>query len=100
MNLHFNRAVQTDPRLALEYFDREGGTRLGDRFFEEVQAAKERIAANAARFGFFQDDIRRARLRVFHNHFLFRIVRNEVRVLVLRHNRRDPQFGYRGAKET
>src|ERR1043165_9047973 len=75
------------------YFDREGGTKLGDRFFAEVQATKDRIAANPTRFGFFRDDIRRAKLRVFRYHFLFRIVHDEVRVLVLRHNRRHPEFG-------
>ena len=93
MKLHFHRAVQTDLRLALEYFDREGGTKLGDRFFAEVQATKGRIAVRPTGFGFFKDDIRRAKLRVFRYHFLFRIVRDEVRVLVLRHNRRHPEFG-------
>ncbi len=93
MNLHFHRAVQTDVRLALEYFDREGGAKLGDRFFAEVQAAKERILAGPTRYGFFKDDLRRAKLRVFRYHFLYRIVRGEVRVLVLRHNRRHPEFG-------
>ena len=92
VKLHFHRAVQTDLRLALDYFDREGGNKLGDSFFAEVQATKDRIAANPTRFGFFRDDIRRARLRVFRYHFLFRIVRDEVRVLVLRHNRRHPEF--------
>lgn len=93
MNLHFHRAVQTDVRLALQYFDREGGTKLGDRFFAEVQSAKDRIAANPTSFGFFKDDLRRARLRVFRYHFLFRLVGDEIRVLVLRHNRRHPEFG-------
>lgn len=93
MNLHFHRAVQRDLRLALEYFDREGGGKLGDRFFAEAEAAKDRIAANPTQFGFFRGDLRRARLRVFRYHFLFRIVRDEVRVLVLRHNRRHPEFG-------
>jgi plasmid stabilization system protein ParE len=77
----------------LDYFDREGGTKLGDRFFAEVQATKDKIAANPTRYGFFKGDIRRAKLRVFRYHFLFRIVRDEVRVLVLRHNRRHPKFG-------
>ena len=93
MNLHFHRAVQTDLRFALEYFDREGGAKLGNRFFAEVQATKDRIAAGPTHFGFFKDDIRRAKLRVFRYHFLFRISHGEVRVLVLRHNRRHPDFG-------
>ena len=93
VNLHFHRAVQTDVRLALAYFDREGGSKLSDRFFAEVQSTKDRIADRPTRFGFFKDDIRRAKLRVFRYHFLFRIVGSEVRVLVLRHNRRHPDFG-------
>ena len=93
MNLRFHPAIQTDLKLALEYFDREGGPKLGDRFFAEVQAAKDRIAAGPTHFGFFKDDIRRAKLRMFRYHFLFRITRGEVRVLVLRHNRRHPEFG-------
>jgi hypothetical protein len=93
VNLHFHRAVQNDVTRALEYFDREGGRKLGDRFFAEVQAAKNRIAADPTHFAFFTDDIRRAKLRVFRYHFLFRITRGEIRVLVLRHNRRHPEFG-------
>lgn len=65
MKLHFHRAVQTDLRLALEYFEREGRTKLGDRFFAEVEATKSRIASDPTRFGFFRVDNGRARLRVF-----------------------------------
>ena len=93
MKLHFHRAVQSDLRIALHHFDREGGSKLGDRFFAEVQAAKDRIVARPSSFGIFKDDLRRANLRVFRYHLLFRIVGNEVRVLVLRHNRRKPDFG-------
>ena len=93
MNLDFNRAVQDDLRHALAYFDREGGSKLGDRFFAEVEATVARIAAHPKRFGFLKDDLRRARLRVFRYHLLFRIKSTGVRVLVLRHNRRRSDFG-------
>lgn len=69
VKIHYHRAVQTDLRLALEYFDREGGTKLGDRFFAEVHATKDRIAIRPTSFSFFKDDIRRAKLRIFRYHF-------------------------------
>ena len=59
VNLDYNRAVQADLRSALSYFDREGGSKLGDRFFAEVEATLARIAAHPARFGFLCGDLRR-----------------------------------------
>ena len=93
MNLRFHPAVQSDVKQALGYFDQEGGSKLGDRFFVELVALLARIVANPKRYGFFEDDIRRASLRVFRYHLLYRIGPHGLRVLVLRHNRRNPRFG-------
>jgi hypothetical protein len=87
VKLSFHRAVQADVRRALEYFDHNGGARLGDRFFAELEALQARIAANPKQFGFS------AMRFAPPGSVLFRIVRGEVRVLVLRHNRRHPEFG-------
>ncbi|MDQ2974781.1 MAG: hypothetical protein M3R69_05120 [Acidobacteriota bacterium] len=38
-------------------------------------------------------DLRRANLERFPYHFLFRIVRDRVRILVVRHHRRRPSLG-------
>jgi plasmid stabilization system protein ParE len=93
VNFHFHPEVQSDLKEGLTYFDSQGGSKLGDRFFAEVQAAVERIRAHPNRYGFLKGDIRRAPLNVFKYHLFYRITSRGVRVLVLRHHRRNPRFG-------
>jgi plasmid stabilization system protein ParE len=93
VSLRFHPLVQSDVKLALEYFDREGGSKLCDRFFVELQGLLARIESHPKRYGFFEGDIRRASLRVFRYHLLYRIRPYGVRILALRHNRRSPRFG-------
>jgi hypothetical protein len=52
----------------------EGGAKLAGEFYSEL-------------------DLRRVNLETFPDHFLFRIVDNCVRVLVVRHHSRRPALG-------
>ena len=45
------------------------------------------------RYHFFKGDLRRANLKRFPYHFLYRVAGDCVRVLVVRHNRRHPDYG-------
>ncbi len=93
MTVEFHPAVQSDVREALKHFDREGGSALGDRFYTELQRTIGSIIENPTRYGFFSNDTRRAGLHIFRYHLLYKIRGDQIRVLVLRHDRRRPQFG-------
>lgn len=43
-------------------------------------------------FSIWERDIRRANLRRFPYHFLFRVVGHEVRILIIRHHHRHPSL--------
>jgi hypothetical protein len=49
MIVTFHRLFQQDLNAALRYYDEEGGSKLGDRFFEETKAAVDRITDKAER---------------------------------------------------
>ncbi len=43
MEVIFHRLIQKDLREALDYYETEGGSKLADRFFEEAEAALDRV---------------------------------------------------------
>ncbi|MBM4264854.1 MAG: hypothetical protein FJ145_25950 [Deltaproteobacteria bacterium] len=53
----------------------------------------ENAAENPEHFSIRERDIRRVNLDRFPYHFLFRVVDDVVRVLVVRHHRRRPSLG-------
>lgn len=91
----FHRLFQKDLNAALRYYDEEGGSKLGDRFFDEAKAAVDRVADEPKRFHFVADGIRRAPLRNFPYHVLFEENAERVRILILRHDKQSPRFGMR-----
>jgi plasmid stabilization system protein ParE len=95
MRLIYHPRVQHDVTEALRYYDEVGGAALGDAFFDELCARTEMARAHPERFHFFDARHRRANLRRFPFHFLFRVAGDVVRVLVVRHDRRHPSFGLR-----
>ena len=42
----YHRLIQRDIYSALDYYDREGGSKLGDRFFLEVESVMRAIEGN------------------------------------------------------
>lgn len=38
MSVIFHKLIKKDLKVALTYYDSEGGAKLGDRFFEDVEA--------------------------------------------------------------
>ena len=93
MTVIFHRLFQKDLTAALRYYDEEGGSKLGDRFVEEVDAVVDRITGNPKRFHFVAEGIRRAPLRSFPYHILFEESGDRVKILILRHDKRHPRFG-------
>lgn len=93
MEVIHHRLVQRDLRNALLYYDSEGGEKLGDRFFMEVERVVEKVSENPKRFHFIADGIRRASMDTFPYHFLYEESETRIRFLVLRHDKRHPTFG-------
>jgi plasmid stabilization system protein ParE len=89
----FNRLVQSDLRIVLQYYETVGGKKLADRFFDEVTAVVLAIEQRPGSFHPVAEGLRRANMPTFPYHFLFRERVGSVRVLVLRHHRRHPTFG-------
>lgn len=95
MRVIFHQLIKKDLRAALGYYDAEGGSRLGDRFFDEVETVVEAVRANPRGFRFIEAGLRRAGLQSFPYHFIFEESDVFIHFLVLRHDRRHPGFGLR-----
>lgn len=92
MGLILHRLIQNDMASVLAYYRREGGDDLAVRFYEEFEHVLGLVAANPGRFHRVSQTMRRANFPKFPYHLLYRETGRDVRVLVLRHHRRDPQY--------
>jgi hypothetical protein len=95
MDVSYHELIKKDLRAALAYYDSEGGAKLGDRFFDDVEASAARVIENPRRFHFAAEGLRRAPLAIFPYHFLYEEHGGLIYFLVLRHDRRHPSFGLR-----
>lgn len=93
MPLTYHRSVRQDVLTVLAYYDRVGGSDLGDAFFEEFMAFVAKAVEKPTRFHRVSGGLRRANPARFPYHFLYRTHGDTVRILVVRHNSRDPQHG-------
>ncbi|HRQ89121.1 MAG TPA: hypothetical protein PLA50_10000 [Bacteroidia bacterium] len=81
-------------REILAYYEEISGT-LADDFWSEL--TKEILAArqHPEHFHFDPSGRRRANLKRFPYHFLFRVYPAFIRITIVRHNKRHPRFGSR-----
>ena len=93
MSLIFHHLVQRDLRIVLRYYEEEGGILLGDRFFSELERLTQEIQENPTKFHIIHGEIRRANMAQFPYHLLFRCDGDKIRVLILRHHKRNPELG-------
>jgi toxin ParE1/3/4 len=93
MRLDVHPRVYSDIDKIMERYERVATWRLADEFYAEVRRLMVAAAKNPKRFAVRERDVRRANLKRFPFHFLFRIVGETVRVLVVRHHRRHPSYG-------
>ena len=94
----YHRLIQRDLKSALDHYDNEGGTKLGDRFFIEVEIALSAIIKNPQGHHFSDGGLRRVSLKSFPYHFLYEADDEVVWIAVLRHDKRHPNFGLRRKK--
>ena len=93
MRLSFHKKVYSDIDTIMEYYEKAATQQLADEFYDELRFHFQRAVRQPERFLIRERDIRRTNLLRFPYHFLFRVVGDSVRILVVRHNRRHPSFG-------
>jgi plasmid stabilization system protein ParE len=93
MRLVLHPKVYSDIAQVMEYYEQVASADLADEFYAELQQFIREAAMRPESFPIRERDIRRANLRRFPYHFLFRTTSDTVRVLVVRHHRREPSLG-------
>ena len=90
MRLEFNKLVASDISRIMDYYEEAAGPQLADDFYEELRAFFQKAAESPESYAIRERNLRRANLERFPYHFLFRIVGDNVRILVVRHHSRRP----------
>lgn len=99
MEVIYHRLVVRDLRMALNYYELEGGTKLADRFFAEVEEGVAKIIAQPTAHYFSDDGYRRKALRSFPYHILYEVDALSIWIGILRHDRRHPSYGMRRKRQ-
>lgn len=95
MRLVLHPKVSSDVQAIMEYYERVAGPELADDFYSELRQFMLEASQRPKSFSIRGRELRRVNLLRFPYHFLFRIVGNSVRILVVRHHRRHPSLGIR-----
>jgi len=93
MKTTFHRLVQKDVVAVMRHYEDVAGERLADEFYEEFFSLVLLASKHPERFHFDRSGLRRANLIRFPYHFLYRVRRDGIFILVLRHHHRRPSFG-------
>jgi plasmid stabilization system protein ParE len=93
MRLEFHKEIAGDISRVMDYYKDVAGIQLSEEFYEELRTLFQKAAEFPESFAIRERDLRRVNLERFPYHFLFRIVGNAVRILVVRHHNRRPSLG-------
>ena len=93
MRVVLHPKIHSDVHAIMEYYERVAGPELADDFYGELRRFMLDAAERPESYSVREHHLRRANLLRFPYHFLFRIVGDAVRILVVRHNRRHPSLG-------
>ncbi|MGA2749670.1 MAG: type II toxin-antitoxin system RelE/ParE family toxin [Verrucomicrobiota bacterium] len=92
MEVIYHPLVQRDVLEILRYY-RQISSRLEDSFREEFRASIIAAARSPLRFPPAGENFRRVNLKRFPYHFLYETDGEQIRVMIIRHNKRHPLFG-------
>ena len=95
MRVILHPEVYSDIRSIMEYYENVANRELADEFYAELRQFLLDAGKRPERYSIRARDIRRVNLVRFPYHFLFRVVGEAIRVLVVPHHRRHPSFGAR-----
>jgi len=90
MNVVYHPNVQQDVSRILRHYD-EINPLLGDEFWTELILLIEKAAAHPTHFHFESPSRRRANLKRFPYHFLFREIGSDIRIIAVRGHKQHPR---------
>ena len=94
MKIRHHLGSRLDVLETVEYYEQIGEAGLAAEFFAEVVKYIDQIADRPMSFRVHLKKYRRANLSRFPYNILFRIVDDKtIRILAVRHNHRDPNYG-------
>ena len=93
MRLVLHPKVYSDIEKIMEYYEQIATPQLADEFYAELRYYMDQAAERPESFSIRERDIRRVNLHRFPYHFLFRIIGDVARILVVRHHSRRPTLG-------
>jgi plasmid stabilization system protein ParE len=92
MEVTYHPLVKRDVAEVLRYYHGVSPV-LAAEFEEELRSMISRAAENPLHFHIVARDFRRINLRRFPYHILYDVGPNAVRVMLVRHNKRHPDYG-------
>jgi hypothetical protein len=92
VRIEFHPAVEQDISEALRRYD-SVSSRLGEEFKAELHGQITVAAKSPGRFHQLKPGFRRVNLKRFPYHFIYRELADGIRVTLVRHHRRNPDFG-------
>ena len=92
MRVEYHPAVAAEVTEALQRYDAVS-RRLGDEFQTELRRVIALAAVNPGRFHVLKPGVRRANLKRFPYHCIYRELSDGIRVTLIRHHRRHPAYG-------
>ena len=92
MRVEYHPSVGQDVAEAMRRY-RAVSQRLGEEFRAELRRLIAMAAANPNRFHPIKPGFHRANLKRFPYHIIYREVSEGIRVTLVRHHRRHPEFG-------
>ena len=94
MRLIIHPRVRHDVRTILNWYDARSSL-AGDRFYAELMNALDSVTNFPERHPFIGPRHRRYAFQQFPYHLVFDTIGNDIRVLVLRHHKRHPDYGFK-----
>jgi len=92
MEVIYHPLVRRDV-LEIRRYYRKISPKLADEFRDELRNTISRSAENPLRFPPVAQGFRRANLKRFPYHILYEVQAQLIRVMLVRHHKRHPQFG-------
>lgn len=94
MKLRYHSLARQDILSILEYYEREADHEIAVKFFAELEFCISRIAKSPNSFPEIACGVRRCLLSRFPYQINYETISSsEVKILVVKHQRRDPDFG-------
>ena len=94
MHVRLVSKVYSDLESAMAFYEREAGSQTAVEFYEEFSRCVQVLVSRPLAFPVIEKEIRRINFHRSPFHILYQIVdERSLKILVVKHDRRDPDFG-------